>query len=190
MSSAALIDDHLLVGVGGVRLLRRDEGRADIGEVGAHRLRGEDRRGRWRCAPDSASGPSNHSRISWTSAKGEMRAGMAAGAGRDRDQAVGALLDRLAGEAVVDDVVQHDAAIGMRSPAFTSSRAPSEVMTIGTLYFTQSRQIVLEPVVGLVDDLVDGEGRRRPLGMRLVVRGQLLGDPRQPFVELRGRAAR
>ena len=64
-------------------------------------------------APESAIGPSNHSRSSWTRAKGERLPGMAAGAGRDRDQAVGALLDRLAGEAVVDHVVQHDAAPAM-----------------------------------------------------------------------------
>ena len=35
---------------------------------------------------------------------------MAAGAGGDRDQPVGAFLDRLAGEAVVDDVVERDPA--------------------------------------------------------------------------------
>ena len=35
---------------------------------------------------------------------------MAAGAGGDRDQPVGAFLHRLAGEAVVDDVVERDAA--------------------------------------------------------------------------------
>ena len=38
---------------------------------------------------------------------------MAAGAGRHRDDAVGALLDRLARELVVDHVVQHHAAIGV-----------------------------------------------------------------------------
>jgi hypothetical protein len=36
-------------------------------------------------------------------------------------------------------------------------------------------------------DLVDRERRRRPVGMRLVVRGKLFLDPRQPFVEQRRR---
>src|SRR3546814_4489138 len=37
------VDDRLLVSVDRIGLGRRDEGRADIGEVGAHRLRREDR---------------------------------------------------------------------------------------------------------------------------------------------------
>ena len=59
------------------------------------------------------SGPSNHSRISWTSANGRQRAGVAARAGGHRDQPVGALVDRLVAWRVVDDVVQHDAAVGV-----------------------------------------------------------------------------
>ena len=43
MSSLLAVDDHLLVGVGRARLVGGDEGRADVGEVGAHRLRGQDR---------------------------------------------------------------------------------------------------------------------------------------------------
>ena len=39
-----------------------------------------------------------------------LDARVAAGAGSDRDQAIGALVDRLVREGVVDDVVQHDAA--------------------------------------------------------------------------------
>ena len=115
-------------------------------------------------APDSAIGPSNHCADLLDQRERRQRAGMAARAGRHRDQAVGALLDRLAGEAVVDHVVQHDAAVASAPPALTSSRAPSEVMTIGTLYFTHSVEVVLEPVVRLVDDLVDRERRRRALG--------------------------
>src|SRR5665213_2740185 len=40
---AAAFDDHLLVSGNGVGLLRGDESRADVGEVGAHGLGGEDR---------------------------------------------------------------------------------------------------------------------------------------------------
>ena len=71
--------------------------------------------------------------------------------------------------------------------SFTSVRAPSEVMTIGTLYFAHTCHVVLEPVVALVHDLVDRERRRRPLGMRAVVCGQRLGDLGEPVVELLGR---
>ena len=48
---------------------------------------------------------------------------MAAGAGRDRDQAVGALLDRLVSEAVVDDVVERDAALAMHRLVHLDARA-------------------------------------------------------------------
>ncbi len=48
------------------------------------------------------------------------------------------------------------------------------------------RQVVLQPVVGVVDDEVDGEGRRRALGMPRVVRRQALLDLDHPFLELLG----
>ena len=60
-------------------------------------------------------------------------------------------------------------------------------MTIGTLYFAHICHVVLEPVVALVHDLVDRERRGRPVGMRLVVGRERLGDLGQPVVELRGR---
>ena len=50
------------------------------------------------------------------------------------------------------------------------------------------RQILLEPVVRSMHDLIDRERRRRPLGMRLVVGGEFFLDPHQPFVEQRRRA--
>ena len=62
---------------------------------------------------------------------------MAAGARRDRDDPVRALLDRLAREAVVDDVVQRDPAPASAPPGSTSTRAPSEVITIGTFHLAQ-----------------------------------------------------
>jgi hypothetical protein len=49
-------------------------------------------------------------------------------------------------------------------------------MTIGTLYFTHHLHVVLEPVVALVHDLVDGEGRGGLVGVGLVVGRQRLGD--------------
>jgi hypothetical protein len=62
---------------------------------------------------------------------------MSAGAGRHQDQSIGALLDRLVRELLVDDVVEDDAAPAMRR-LLSSSRAPSEVIIIGTLCFSQS----------------------------------------------------
>jgi hypothetical protein len=88
--------------------------------------------------------------------EGGLGSGMAAGAGRHRDQPVCALFDRLAGKAVVDDVMQHDAAPAVRRLVDVLSRA-SEVMSIGHLPLGAKGDVVLEPVVRLVDDLVDGE---------------------------------
>ena len=96
--------------------------------------------------------------MSWISAKGECVPGMAAGAGRHRDQAVGALLDRLAREAVVDDVMHRHAAIGMDGGVDVLARAERRDDD-RRLPFHAERDVLLETIVGLVDDLVDGERR-------------------------------
>ena len=95
MSSLRALDDRLLVVVAGARLLGGDEGGADVGEVGAHRLRREHRaaggdraRQRDRAVEPLADLLDQRERA--------LHARMAAGAGGHRDQAVGALLDRLA----------------------------------------------------------------------------------------------
>ena len=104
---AVAVDDAAAVGLAGAGLLGGDEGRADVGEVGAHGLRGQDRAPE-AMEPDSASGPSDHWRISWIARTGSAAA--YACAIYHRDQAVGALLDGLVREGVVDDVVQDHAA--------------------------------------------------------------------------------
>ena len=111
---------------------------------------------------------------------------MTAGAGRDRDQPVGAFLDRLMGEAVVDDVVQRQAAVGVDGGVDVLARAQRR---------DDDRRLPLHPAhvlfdagVGAVDDLVDREGRGGRFRMGAVVRGQRLGDFVQPFVELADRA--
>ena len=58
----------------------------------------------------------------------------------------------------------------------------------GHLVLRADLHVVLEAVVALVHDLVDRERRGRRLGMRLVVRGERLGDLGQPVVEQLGRA--
>ena len=108
---------------------------------------------------------------------------MAAGAGRDRDQAVGALLDRLVGEAVVDDVVQRHAAIGVHRRVDVLARA-ERGDDDRRLPFDRQRHVLFEPRVRLVDDLVDRERRGGAVGMGAVMGGQRFGDLVQPFVEL------
>ena len=56
------------------------------------------------------------------------------------------------------------------------------------LVLLAKREIMIEPVVRPVHDLVDRERRRRPLGMRPVMGGELFLDARQPLVEQRRRA--
>ena len=95
MSSPRALGDHLLVAFRRARFLGRDEGRADIAEVRAGRLRrkhraaGGDRAGE-RQRPVEPFADFLDQR------EGRQHAGMSAGAGRHGDDAVRALLDRLA----------------------------------------------------------------------------------------------
>jgi len=90
-------------------------------------------------------------------------------------------------KSVVDDVVQHHPApavhglvhVGARAQAGDDDRHP----VLGA-----QRQVLLQPVVALVHDLVDGKRGCGLLRVRAVVRGQRLGDFGQPLVELRSRA--
>ena len=108
---------------------------------------------------------------------------MAAGPGRDRDQPVRALFHRLAGEAVVDHVVQRDPAPAVDRRIDILARAErgddERHLPLGA-----GRHVGLEPIVRAVDDLVDRKRRGRPLGVRPVMRGERLGDPVEPLVEL------
>ncbi len=119
--------------------------------------------------------------------KRRQHAGMAARARGDRDQAVGAFLDGLAREGVVDDVVQHDAAIGVHGIVDFLARA-QRGDDDGHLVAHAQFQVVIEPVIGLVHDLVDRERRRRAVRMLGIVLGQLGGDAVQPVIEHRARA--
>ena len=112
---------------------------------------------------------------------------MASRAGGHGDQAIGAFGDRLAGKPVADDVVQHDAAVGVYCLIHE---------LLGTqggdhdrhLVLHAQLQVVLQAVVGTVHDLVDGKGRRRPVGVGPVVGRQFAGDALQPDFQLRGGA--
>jgi hypothetical protein len=100
---------------------------------------------------------------------------MAARPGCDGDETVRALLDGLPGEGLVDDVVQRYAAPRMgglvqldpcpeRRDDDRHPVAPADL------------EVVLEPRIGPVHDLIDGEGRGGPVRMGSVVRSELLGD--------------
>ena len=71
--------------------------------------------------------------------------------------------------------------------SLTSVRAPSEVMTIGTLYFAHicmscsSRSLLLCTIWLIANGAAGRSGWARFVG------GERLGDLGQPFVELRGR---
>ena len=108
---------------------------------------------------------------------------MAAGAGRHGDQPVGALANRRMGMTVVDDVMQNDAAVGMHGVVHLWHRAERRDDD-GNLVFDAHRQVMLQPFIGAMNDLVDGEGGGGSVRVAGVVCRQLLGDHRQPLVEL------
>ena len=137
-------------------------------------------------APDRASGPAVPAADLVQERERAGGARVPSRPGGHRDEPVGALLHGLARVAVVDHVVQHDAAPAVHG-----------VVDIGTgaqardddrhLVLRAQRHVALEAVVALVHDLVDGERRTRRLGMHPVVRGQRLGDLGEPVVQQLGR---
>jgi hypothetical protein len=118
--------------------------------------------------------------------EGALHAGVPARPRRHGDQPVGALVDGLVREGVVDDVVQHDAAPAVNRLVDVRSRA-ERGDDDRHLVSGADLHVVVEPVVGLVHDLVDGERRCGGFRMVPVPRGQRLGDLGQPLVQLLGR---
>jgi hypothetical protein len=99
------------------------------------------------------------------------------------DQAVGAFLDGLVGKHVVDDVVQHHATPALHRAVHVLARAQAGDDNRHLVLGAQGH-VLLQRVVALVHDLVDGKRGRGCLRMRRVVRSQRLGDLGQPVVEL------
>ena len=166
--------DHVLVILHRAGFLRGDEGAADIAEIGAHRLGGEhgfargDRSGqRQRAIEPFADFTDQRERAGG--------AGMAARTGSNGDQAIGALFHGLFGELVVDDVVHDDAAIAVNGLVHVFTRAQRRD-DHRHLVFHAQRQIVHQPIVGTVDDEVDGIGR--------IIRAKFGRQALQPFFEL------
>jgi hypothetical protein len=88
--------------------------------------------------------------------------------------------------AIVDHVMQHDAAIGMHRGIHLRHGAERGNHD-RHLVFDAHHQVVLEPFVRHVHDLVDGKGGRRTVRVLGVVRCELFGDLGEPFVQLRFR---
>ena len=186
MSWAACSNQRRLVRVGGVGLRRRDEAGAHIGEIGAERHGGGDAvavadRARQQ---DRALEPLldlAHQR------ERRQRAGMAAGAGAYQDQPVDALLRGLARMLDVDDVVEHQPAIGVRG-LDDLGRRPQRGDDDGGPVLHTGLHVLHQPVVGGVADLIDRVGRDLFAGIARLVFAELIRDAAQPFVQLLDRA--
>ena len=83
---------------------------------------------------------------------------MAAGAGRDRDQPVDPGLGRLAGMLHIDDVVEHQPAIGMDGIDHLLRRA-QRGDDQRHLVLDRGREIGLQARIALMDDDIDAERR-------------------------------
>ena len=177
-----MFDQRGLVGLIGVGFRSGDEAGADIGEVGAERERGGNAPavGDRARQQDGALEPLldlAHQR------ERRQRAGVAAGAGADQDKAVDALFGGLARVLDVDDVVEHDAAVGMRG-LDDFLRRTQRGDDDRNLMLHAGLHVLHQPVVGGVADLVDGVGRDLLLRMQRLVFAEFVLDPAQPFAEL------
>ena len=175
------IDDALLVGFSGVTFLAGGEARAEIGEVGAHRLRCQHRgavRDRAR-EQDAAIVELAHFRY-----QGErrQRAGMPARAVADQDQPVDARLQGALGMLHVGDVMEHQAAVAVGRRHDIIGRAQRGDLN-RHLVFLAEVDVVLQPVVGAVHDLVDGKGRHLLVGILGLMLGEFRRNALQPLFE-------
>ncbi len=112
-----------------------------------------------------------------------QRAGMAAGAGANQNEAVDAMFGGLARMLDVDHVMEHHAAIGMRG-LDDFDRRPQRGDDDRHLVLHAGFHVLHQPVVGGVADLVDRVGRDLLLRMQRLVLAELVLDAGQPFVEL------
>jgi hypothetical protein len=87
---------------------------------------------------------------------------------RQQDEPIRALLDRLACEELIDDVVQHNASAGMHRLIDVLARPQRRDHNRHSVFDTNV-EVVTEPIVRLVHNLVDRKGSGRSLGMLFVV---------------------
>jgi hypothetical protein len=172
---------HPLVALRGVGLVAGDEPGPHVGEVRPHGLGGED-------AAPGRDGPRQRQRALEEAAHlGDQReraqgAGVPAGPGAHQDQPVHPGLQRLLGVAHVDDVVEHQAAVavnGLDDPP----RRPQAGDDDGHPVLHAQVEVVIEPVVRFVDDLVDREGRHLRSLVLLPVPVQRIANLEEPLPE-------
>ena len=184
---SGIFGDRLLVAGHGIGLRGGDPGAAHIGEIGAQRLGRQDRTAAGD-RPGQRHRPGKPGADFLHQCERRLHPGMAASPRSHRNQAIGALVDRLARIAIVDDVMQHQPAPAVYRCIDLGLRA-QRGDDHGHLVLFAQRKILLQPVVGAMDNQIDCERRGRRLGMQAIMRGQFLGDAVQPFVEL-GRGPR
>jgi hypothetical protein len=118
--------------------------------------------------PDSAIGPSNHWRISCISANGLFTPAWPPAPAATAIRPSAPFSIALLRELVVDDVVQRHAAVAVHRVVHVGARA-QRGDDDRHLVLHDHLHVVLEPVVALVHDLVDGERRGGLVGVGLVV---------------------
>ena len=135
-------------------------------------------------APDSSSGPSNHSRISRIRAKGDCGPACPPAPAATAISPSAPLSMALCAKVLLmmscSTMPPQECAA-----SFTSTRAPSEVIQIGTLCLHADLQIPVQPRVGAMHDLVDRKGRGGLVRVGLIVAVQFFGDLGQPGVQQR-----
>ena len=132
-------------------------------------------------APERASGPSKNARISCTSANGD-RVPACPPAPAATAMSPSAPFSSAFRVVHVDDVVQHDPAVALDRAVHVFAGAERRDDDRHLVLHAHG-QIVLEPVVRLVHDLVHRERRGRRFGMRRVPRGKLGREAREPPIE-------
>ena len=178
------LGNHLLVAFYRAGLFGGNKCRADIGKVRAHGL------GRQNCTTRRNSAGKCHRAAKplpdfGHHGKWAFDAGMATGARRYGDQAIGAFFYGLVGKHIVDHVVQYHTAPGLHSAVDVLACAQAGNHD-GHFIFFADLHIVVQAVIAFVHDLVDGKRCGRRLRVGFVVRGKRLGNFGQPFVQLGG----
>ncbi len=180
------VDQRLLVVGAGVRFLGRDEARAHVCEVRAHRLRGENRRAvRDRARQDD--GPVVKLAHFREQRERRERARMSTGAGTHENQPIDARLQRALRMLHVRHVVINEPAVRMRRLHDLVRRAQARDLDRHAVLLAQ-RDVARDPVVRRMHDLIDRERCDLALRMLALVRRELLSDLHQPLFEHRRRA--
>ena len=175
------VHDGLLVGLAGAGFGSGNKGRADVGKVGPAGLGGQDGVARSNRARQGQRAIEPLANL-LDQRKGVLDPGMATSARSHGDKAVGPFLNGFVRKLVVDDVMQHHTAVAVGGGVDVLARAQGRDDDRHLVLHTQ-RHVVLQTVVALVHDLVDGKRCRRCVGVGRVVGRQRLGDFLQPLLQ-------